>query len=449
MATNAEFEPFEYIDGSEIAGIDIDIAREIAKRMGVGLEITDVKFDSLPAELVGGNCDFVLAGMNYSEEKDRNVDFSQPYFDAKQVVIVRKDNNSINSENDLHGKRIGVHLGTTGDLYCTEKFKDSEVLRLPNGTIAMLELLSGRADAVVIDNLPAKNLVAKNAGAVRILDESLFEEHYRAVVAEGSDLVYYLDSILSELKSDGTIDRITDKYASESPEFGSGFLNLIYRSLIYKDRYKSIFEGLYNTLRITCGAMVLGAIIGSIIAFIKLSKSKRLYMKVLDVLASIYLTVIRGTPLVVQLFVIYYLIFVSTSLSKVAVATIAFGINSGAYLGVVLQSGILSVDSGQYEAARSLGLSSKDAMIKVVFPQALKNIIATLCNEFINLIKETSVAGFIGIMDLSRAGDIIRTQTLDPFVPLLTVALIYLIIVAIVSCIVDIFERRLRRSDMR
>ncbi len=128
---------------------------------------------------------------------------------------------------------------------------------------------------------------------------------------------------------------------------------------------------------------------------------------------------------------------------------IAFGINSGAYVGVVLQSGILSVDRGQYEAARSLGLNGKDTMIKIVFPQALKNVIANLCNEFIALIKETSVAGFIGVIDLSRAGDIIRTQTLDPFVPLLTVALIYLLIVALLSSAMDMIERRLRKSDIR
>lgn len=448
VATNAEFEPFEYMDGSEIVGIDMDISREIAKRIGVELKITDVKFDALPAELAGGNCDFVMAGMSYSEEKDRNVDFSQPYIDAKQAIIVPKDS-GITTGKQLHGKKIGVHLGTTGDIYCTDKFRDSEIFRLPNGTIAILELLSGRVDAVVVDNLPAEKLVAKNAGSIKILEDYLFEEQYRAVVPEGGELVYYIDNILSELKSDGTIDKIVERYVSEPSEFGSGFFGLIYNSLIYKSRYKSILEGLGNTLKITCGAMVIGVIIGSTIAFVKLSESKKTVMKIMDMLANIYLTVIRGTPVVVQLFVIYYLVFVSTDLSKVAVAMIAFGINSGAYLGVVLQSGILSVDSGQYEAARSLGLNSKDAMLKVVFPQALKNIIATLCNEFISLIKETSVAGFIGIMDLSRAGDIIRTQTLDPFVPLLTVALVYLLIVALVSWIMNTFERRLRKSDIR
>lgn len=449
LVTNAEFEPFEYKDGNETVGIDIDIAKEIAKSIGVELRIKDVSFDALPLELSRGNCDFALAGISYSEDKDQNVDFSEEsYFDAKQAIVVPKES-KIKHEDDLYGKKIGVHMGTTGDIYCTEHFKNSEISRLPNSTLAVLEMISGRIDAVVIDNLPAKNLVAKHAGLIKVLDDYLFEEQYRAVVPEGSELRDYIDEILKELKANGTIDKIVENYVSGPSDFGHGFWGLIYNGLINKGRYINIIEGLCNTIKITCGALVIGVFIGSIIAFAKLNKSKNILMWLLKKLADFYLTVIRGTPVVVQLFVIYYFIFVSTDLSKVAVAMIAFGINSGAYVGVVLQSGILSVDSGQYEAARSLGLSSKDAMIKVIFPQALKNVIANLCNEFIDLIKETSVAGFIGIMDLSRAGDIIRTQTLDPFVPLLTVAFIYLLIVTTLSSVMDLIERRLRKSDIR
>lgn len=449
LVTNAEFEPFEYKDGNETVGIDIDIAREIAKKMGVELYIKDVSYDAIPLELSSGTCDFALAGMSYSEDKDKNVDFSnESYFDAKQVMIVPKES-KIKNEEDLHGKRIGVSLGYTGDFYCTEHFKNSEIVRLPNSTIAVLEMLSGRLDAVVTDNIPAQNLVAKHSGLIKILDEYLFEEHYRAVVPEGSNLRDYMDEILYGLKEDGTIEHIIERYTANPPDFGQGFTGMVYNSLINRGRYKTIIEGLCNTIRITCGALVIGTCIGSIIAFAKLNKSKKIFMKLLKWLADFYLTVIRGTPMVVQLFVIYYFIFVSTDLSKTIVAMIAFGINSGAYVGVVLQSGILSVDRGQYEAARSLGLNGKDTMIKIVFPQALKNVIANLCNEFIALIKETSVAGFIGVIDLSRAGDIIRTQTLDPFVPLLTVALIYLLIVALLSSAMDMIERRLRKSDIR
>lgn len=449
LATNAEFAPFEYKDGDSIVGIDIDIAKKIAGRMGVQLKITDVSFDALPLELSGGTCDFVMAGVSYSEDKAQNADFSMPYFDAKQSVIVPIDS-EISSGGNLHGKKIGVHMGTTGDIYCTENFKDSEIIRYSKGTEAILDMIHGRIDAVVIDDLPAKMLAEKNKNNIRILDEYLFEEQYRVVVPKGNDeLISVINVILRELQDDGVVEEIVSAHSVDSSNFGQGLPGLIYSGLIYKNRYKNIIEGFFNTLKITCGALIIGVVIGSLIAIINLSSSKRIIARILKGLANLYLSVIRGTPVVVQLFVIYYLIFVSTDMSKVTVAMIAFGINSGAYLGVVLQSGILSVDRGQYEAARSLGLSSRHAMMKVVIPQALKNVVATLCNEFIDLIKETSVSGLIGIMDLSRAGDIIRTQTLDPVVPLLTVAIVYLLIIMLVSSIMSLIERRLRRSDMR
>ena len=158
---------------------------------------------------------------------------------------------------------------------------------------------------------------------------------------------------------------------------------------------------------------------------------------------------IRGTPVVVQLFAIYYLVLCSTGLNKIFIAMIAFGINSGAYVAETMRAGLQSVDGGHYEAGRSLGLSSSMTMKKIVLPQAFKNCLPTLVSEFIQLIKETAVAGFIGITDLSRAGDIIRSQTYEAFVPLITVAAIYLIIVIITTCIMSVIERRLRASDKR
>ena len=153
--------------------------------------------------------------------------------------------------------------------------------------------------------------------------------------------------------------------------------------------------------------------------------------------------------MVVQLFAIYYLILSATGLNKITIAMIAFGINSGAYVAEVIRSGILSVDAGQYEAGRSLGLNSFITMKKIVLPQAFKNVLPTLVNEFIQLIKETAVAGFIGITDLSRAGDIIRSQTYEPFVPLATVAVVYLAVVILTTFLMSFMERRLRASDKR
>jgi His/Glu/Gln/Arg/opine family amino acid ABC transporter permease subunit len=210
-----------------------------------------------------------------------------------------------------------------------------------------------------------------------------------------------------------------------------------------------ILEGLFTTFKITAVALLMGILIGTLVAAIKVSYSKNVLIKILKVIANIYLTVVRGTPLVVQLFVIYYLIFSSTGLHKTLIAMIAFGINSGAYVAEVIRAGVNSVDSGQYEAGRSLGLGERATMTKIILPQALRNVLPTLVNEFIQLIKETSVAGFIGVMDLSKAGDIIRSQTYEPLVPLMTVAVIYLVVVMITTLLMSILERKLKKSDKR
>lgn len=223
----------------------------------------------------------------------------------------------------------------------------------------------------------------------------------------------------------------------------------IYYNLIYKDRYMYILQGLGTTLEITAFAVIIGIVIGVSVALIKFASVNNKKLKFFEIIANLYLTVIRGTPAVVQLFIMYYIILGSSGVDKITTAIFAFGINSGAYIAEIVRAGILSVDKGQMEAGRSLGLPYKTTMFKIIFPQALKNIIPALGNEFITLLKETSVAGFIGIMDLSKAGDVIRSQTYEALIPLFTVAAIYLVFVVGLSSLLSKLERRLRKSDIR
>ena len=449
VSTNAEFEPFEYKEGNEFVGIDLDIAREIARKLGVNININDVSYSALPLEISRGTCDFIIAAMSYSEEKAQNMDFSDPYFEANQVIIV-SENSDIKSGADLHNKKIGVHLGTTGDTYCTSNLKDCEINRYNNGSEAVLDLSNGRIDAVVIDNFPAIKLSEKNP-ETKILDGYLFKEEYRIAVPKGDkEFLEFINTSLQELKRDGTIEQITNKYKNINEQSEKiGVWGQVYNNLIYKDRYKEILLGLKVTFEITIVALLIGISIGVFISMVKILKSRNLFMKVMNVIVDIYIAVIRGTPVVVQMFIIYYLILGSTGLSKIVVAMLAFGINSGAYVSEIIRAGISSVDKGQFEAGRSLGLTEITTMNRIIFPQAFKNIIPTLCNEFISLVKETSVAGFIGIVDLSRAGDIIRSQTYEPFVPLVSTAIIYFIIVYLISYLMSVLERSLGRSDIR
>lgn len=229
------------------------------------------------------------------------------------------------------------------------------------------------------------------------------------------------------------------------------YLNLgqhLYDAFILKNRYKYVVSGLGNTLLITLFAVLIGIVLGTTVALIRVAHhNDKKKFRFLNWLGGIYLTVIRGTPVVVQLLIMYYVIYQSGD--KMVAAILAFGINSGAYVAEVIRSGIQSVDKGQIEAGRSLGLTQRTTMIKIVFPQALKNVAPAIFNEFISLLKETSVAGYIGVQDLTKAGDVIRSITYDAYTPLLTTALIYLLIVVVLTTCLSKLEGRLRVSDNR
>ncbi len=224
------------------------------------------------------------------------------------------------------------------------------------------------------------------------------------------------------------------------------------------DRYKQIITGFTNTLKITAGALILGIVIGIIIAAIRTSFDKNkeamklrggfgyYILAFFNAICKIYLTIFRGTPIVVQLMIMYFVVFANSD-NGVLVAMLAFGINSGAYVAEIFRAGIMSIDHGQFEAGRSLGFNYFQTMRFIIIPQMFKAVLPTLCNEFIALLKETSVAGYVGVIDLTKAGNIIAGRTFIYFIPLIAVALIYLVMVMILSWLVSILERRLRKSD--
>ena len=226
------------------------------------------------------------------------------------------------------------------------------------------------------------------------------------------------------------------------------FRDALYLNFVKEDRWKYIVEGLGVTIEVTFFAVILGIFLGFIIAIIRATHDKTGKLGVLNAIANVYLTIIRGTPVVVQLLIMYFVIFGSVNIDKVLVAIIAFGANSGAYVAEIIRSGIMSVDNGQFEAGRSLGFNYSQTMIYIILPQALKNVLPALGNEFIVLLKETSVAGYIALQDLTKGGDIVRSQTYNPFLPLIAVALIYLGMVMIFSYFVKRLERRLRNSEV-
>ena len=225
------------------------------------------------------------------------------------------------------------------------------------------------------------------------------------------------------------------------------FSERFYFNFIEKDRWLYMFDGLKVTITVALFAVLLGIAIGFIVAIIRSTHDKTGKWKVANFISNVYLTIIRGTPVLLQLLIIYFIIFGSVNVSKTIVAILAFGINSGAYVAEIIRSGIMSIDPGQMEAGRSLGFSYTQTMRYIIMPQAIKNTLPALANEFIVLLKETSVAGYIALQDLTKGADIIRSQTYDPFFPLIGAAVIYLAMVMILTHFVKKLERRLRVGE--
>lgn len=224
------------------------------------------------------------------------------------------------------------------------------------------------------------------------------------------------------------------------------WLDTLYNTFIVSERYKLIIDGLGKTLIITVGALLIGVLIGAVVAVIKVFSRTNKALRPLELLCNLYLTVIRGTPVVVQLLISFFIIFVWAK-DGTWVAVVTFGINSGAYVAEVIRSGIMSIDSGQNEAGRSLGFSNLQTMRLIIFPQAFKNILPAIGNEMIALLKETSVAGYVAVTDLTKAGNQIKNTTYDQINPILLVALIYLVIVIIMTKLLSLMEGRLRKNE--
>ena len=454
MVTEATFPPYEYRNGKEIVGIDPDIVKELAKAAGRELVIEDMSFDSIIAAVQSGKADIAASGITVTEDRKKKINFTIPYVTAQQVIIVPVGS-PINNADDLKGKRIGVQHGTTGDSYVTANIQQPE--RYQNGALAIRALISGKLDVVILDNEPARIHTSKT-DKLKILPVPLVHEEYAFAISKlNPELLQILNQELVRMKADGRLQEIIDKHrnyagtvpqnTSKSAALWDKWVDSVKLNFIDNDRYLYLAVGFFVTLEIAICAVLLGVVIGFIVAVIRATADRNGNLKILNALCKFYLTVIRGTPVVVQLLLIYFVIFGSMDVDKVLVAIIAFGINSGAYVAEIIRGGICSIDNGQMEAARSLGLSYPQAMIRIILPQALKNVLPALGNEFIVLLKETSVSGYIALQDLTKGGDIIRSQTYDAFLPLIAVALIYLAVVMLFSALLTRLERRLKNNE--
>lgn len=446
LATEAGFAPYEYYDNGEIVGVDIDIAKEIASELNLDLVIKDVAFDSIINEVKTDKSDIGAAGISYTEERAKEVDFTIDYMDSKQVIIT-KNGSLITKPMDLVNVKAAVQLGSVADSFLTENYPYVTIVREKKFLAAIQDLKDSKVDCVVMDETPAKELVTDE---MTILEEPLVVDHYGMIVKKGNtELLNSSNKVIQKLKDDGTIENIMLKHLGvkkETKKSNNSIYDKFYYSVIYDGRYKYILTGLEHTIIIALGAVVLGIFLGGITAVFRNIYDNTKKLKLLNLLAKTYVTVIRGTPSILQLMIIYYVIFKATNVNTVLVGILSFGINSGAYVAEIIRAGINSVDKGQVEAGYALGLRYSQVMSKIVIPEALKNILPALGNEFITLVKETSIGAYIGIMELTKASDIIASRTYDYFFPLFIIALIYLMITLVLTKIFSKMEVKLNHA---
>ncbi len=487
MICEATFPPYEYHVKGGIDGIDPALATIVAKCLGRELIVQDMTFDSIIPAVSTGKADIAASGITVTEARKRQVLFSSPYVEAAQVAVV-KDESPHTSLEALKTLEIGVQSGSTGDVHVTKHYGDPS--RFQNVAHAITAVRSGKVDVAVVDKQPAEVFVATQPG-LRILKEPVVQEFYAfAFSKQRAKLCAQASVVIEEMDASGVLAKLHERYTAairlraqgnteataeklniddllqatlanpkikarlanidaELEEAGlsvgwwANFKSALHANFIEANRWQYLLKGFLTTVEISFFAVLIGLVIGFIVAVIRTTHDTIGGLPIANAICKIYLTVIRGTPVVVQLLIIYFVIFGSVNISKVLVAVVAFGFNSGAYVSEILRAGIQSIDKGQMEAGRSLGLSYLGTMRHIVLPQAFRNVLPALGNEFIVLLKETSVAGYIALMDLTKAGDIIRSQTYTAFLPLLAVAGIYLIVVSLFTALLGRLERRL------
>ena len=458
VGTNAEYAPFDYLDeNGNITGFDIDLIEAIAKSQDIEIVWRDLPFDSLIGSMEAGDLDVIAAAIGPTSERKKSVDFSDIYYTGSQSIICKKGND-IKTFKDLAGLKVAVLEGSIADLIASGEnqdygiVEDAQVVRFKNASSAVMELLNGGVDATLIDSIMAENFCRQTEGLMQTVVKGTENDSVFCVQKGNSEMLKIINAGLAEIRENGTYDEIYEKYFEGGEECtvvmdspSKGFLDTLKFVFVDGNRWKYYVKGLGITLLVSLFSVVFGVLLGLIVAIIRINEERKNKKTIGGTIAAIYVDIIRGTPSVLQLMIIYFVAFHSR-LGFIA-AVVSFGINSGAYVSEVIRGGIQSIDRGQMEAGRSLGLSYGDTMRFIVIPQAVKNILPAMGNEFIQLIKETSILGYVGIMDLTKAANYVSSRTYQMFIPLVVAGIIYYLIVKILTCLLQKFERGLRKSD--
>lgn len=441
VGLSADYAPMEFehtVNGkTEYAGVDIDLAKKIAKDNNLKLKIVNMSFDSLLGALKTGKIDIIISGMTSTPERKKQVDFSDSYMMTKNIMLVKKDKvNEYKDIKDFNNKKVGAQKGTEQEKIAQTEIENASITSLSRLPDVILALKSGKVEDAVVEK-PVAEAYLKQNPKLGISNVKFNEEEKDTVIAVPKDspkLLSQINKTIKEVKDKGLIDKYMTNAANAMND-DSGFIS----------KYGSFFlKGIKITILISLIGVALGSILGAFVALMKLSK-----IKIISWIASIYIEILRGTPMLVQVFIVFFGITAALGLDILALVcgTIALVINSSAYIAEIIRAGINAVDKGQMEAARSLGLNYRQTMKSVIMPQAIKNILPALGNEFVTLIKESSIVSTIGVGEIMFNAQVVQGISFDPFTPLIVAAALYFVLTFVLTRIMNMIEGRLNASD--
>ena len=445
IGTDATYPPFETVEGDRFSGFDIDIANAVARELGVRAVYRNASFDGIFPALQNGTFDLVISAVTITPERTAAMLFSDPYYDAGQLIVTRADAQGITTPDDLRDKRVGVQINTTGQ-FELEKRAGIETVKYNSIDLALLDLRNGRTDAVVGDAPTLRYMIRQSFRDLRTVGRPFTDEKYGMAMARGStDLQQAVNGALRTIRESGEYARIYEKWFGEAAEAAaeeqarqvqpSAFdLSIIRRG------WPLFLAGVWMTARLALISMLLGLPIGLLLSLARVQPVRWLSLP-----AAVYVEVVRGTPLLVQILFIYFVLpAFGLYLPAFTSGVIALTLNSAAYIGEIFRAGIISIDAGQMEAARSLGMSYSQAMRRVILPQTFRRVVPPMTNESIALLKDSSLVSVIGLTELARTGQELASRYAAPLTVWPVIALLYLALTFPLTRLAEVLERRWR-----
>ncbi len=445
IGTDATYPPLESAEGGQFTGFDIDLGNAIARELGVRAVFVNSGFDGIFPALQNGTFDAVMSSVTITPERSAAMLFSDPYYNSGQLIAVRQGTQGISKPEDLSGKKVGVQINTTAQIDL-EKRQGVTVAVYNTVDLAMLDLKNGRIDAVVGDAPVLRYMIRQSFTELTTVGNRFTDEKFGIAVAQGNeDLRRAINAALWRITETGEYDRINTKWFGEAAEraadqAASETQRKAFDVGIVRRTWTLFLSGIWLTARLALLSLALGLPIGLLLALARVQS-----LKILSAPAALYVEVMRGTPLLVQILFIYFVLpSFGINIPAFWSGIIALTLNSAAYIAEIFRAGILSIDAGQMEAARALGMSHTQAMRRIILPQTFRRVVPPMTNEGIALLKDSSLVSVIGLTELARTGQELASRYAAPLTIWPMVAIFYLLLTFPLTRIAEYLERRWR-----